>query len=117
MKTFKQFELLINVLLILSFTIYSFIFQTMDTLFLSYFLIGAVQVAGMLIHAGKSWFTANRSIRWFYHWIVLVLLLLFPTGFSFYFLLYTAPVFAVFYTYLCWRELQTVKLKELVHLK
>ncbi len=117
MKTFKQFELLINVILLISFTFYSILFATMDVLFLSYFLVGGIQVMGMLVHIGKNWFTASRSIRWFYHWIVLALLLLFPTGFSFYFLLYTAPLFAVFYTYLCWRELETVKLKELVHLK
>lgn len=113
----KQFELLLNVALILSFTFYAFLFQTMNALFLSYFVVGSVQVFGMLVHTTKTWFTANRSIRWFYHWIVLLLLLLFPTGFSLYFLLYTAPAFAVFYTYLCWRELETIKLKELVHLK
>lgn len=117
MKTCKQFELLVNLILILSFTFYLLLFQTINTLFLSYFVVGGVQVLGMLLHTGTGWFTANSSIRWYYHWAILVLLLLLPTGFSFYFLLYTAPLFAVFYFYICWRELETVKLKELVHLK
>lgn len=117
MRQFKQIEFYLNIILIASFTISMLVMQKGELLFLSYFIVGAVQVIGMIIHELNRWFTAKKSTRRYYHWIVLILILLFPAGFSFWFLLYTAPFFALFYTYICWKELQTVKFKQFVHLK
>lgn len=117
MKLFKEIEFCINIILIVSFAISMLLLQKGELLFLAYFVVGAVQVTGMIIHELKRWFTAKKSTRRYYHWTVLILLLLFPTGFSFWFLLYTAPFFALFYMYICWKELQTLKFKAFVHLK
>ncbi|MBY0476612.1 MAG: hypothetical protein K2Q24_03135 [Chitinophagaceae bacterium] len=117
MKTYKQLEIFLNLLLIVSFSISIIAFPKNDLLFIAYFIVGALQVTSMVIHELNNWFTAKKSTRRYYHWTVLILLLLFPTGFSFWFLLYTAPFFALFYMYICWKELQTLKFKAFVHLK
>lgn len=118
MKLFKEFELLTNILLIASFTISIVITKKTDLLFLSYFIIGAVQIFGMLIHLLRKCFTNPYSKRWFYHWIVLLFLVLLTTGLPIlWLLLYTAPLLALYYTYICWKELHALQLKEFVHLK
>jgi hypothetical protein len=117
MKLFKQLEFYANIVLLSSLAIWCIYKQEFDVTVSSYMIAGMFQVAGMLIHAWNNWFTAKWSSRWFYHWIVFVLLLLFFPGFSFYFLGFTAPLFALYYTILCGRELKTLHLKELVHLK
>lgn len=117
MKLFKQIEFYANVLLITILTVWCVYKQEFDVTISAYMITGMFQITGMLIHAWNSWFTAKFSGRWFYHWLVFALLLLFLPGFSFYFLGVTAPLFAVYYTILCSRELKALQLKELVHLK
>lgn len=118
MKLFKEIELFVNLLLIGAFTISIVVTKKMDVLFLAYFTIGAVQVFGVLIHLLNKWFTNQNSKRRVYNWIVLLLLILLPTGLpALAILLYTAPILALYYTYICWRELRALQLKEFVHLK
>lgn len=117
MRQFKQIEFYTNLLVIAIFAILFIFLHEGQFLFLSYFIVGSIQVTGMLVHAFNKWFTGNKSIRLYYHWLVLILLLLTPFGIGFWILLYAAPVMALFYTYICWKELETVKFKQFVHLK
>lgn len=117
MKTFKLIEFYLNILLIAAFAISYFLNPDGGILFTSYFTVGAVQLFSMILHAFKRWFTGKKSFRLYYHWLVFILLLLIPTGLGLHILLYASPFLASFYTYICWRELQYVKLKEFVHLK
>ena len=117
MRQFKQIEFSLNVLLIAAFAVCFLFLHEGQLLFLSYFTIGAIQLIGMLVHAYNKWFTGNKSLRLYYHWLVVIMLLLTPLGIGLWILLYAAPVMALFYTYICWRELQTVRFKEFVHMK
>ncbi len=117
MKTFKLIEFYVNVLLIAAFTISYFIRREGSMLFIGYFTVGSVQLFSMILHAVKRWFTGTKSFRLYYHWLVALLLALTPFGIGLYILLYASPFLAIFYTYICWRELQYIKLKEFVHLK
>lgn len=118
MKLFKQIEFYSSVLLIAAFAISLLIIQEGNLLFTAYFVVGALHVIGMITHALKHWFTNNRSPRLYYHWLVVILLVLVPVGgLGLFILLYAAPFMAVTYTIICWRELRALELKELVHLK
>ncbi len=117
MKMFKQIEFYCNIILIVTLTVWCLIEQSFERRAEAYMITGAVQVSGMAVHRWNGWFTAKWSKRWVYHWITFILLLLFTTGFSFYFLGITAPVFAIYYTFICWKELQALQLKAFVHLK
>ncbi len=117
MKRLKQFELYLNVLLLLGFVISYIISGEKSLLFISYFTVGAVQLISMIGHALTHELTGNRSWRLYYHWLTAILLLLTPLGVGLFILLYAAPFMAITYTYICWRELQYLKLREFVHLK
>ena len=79
--------------------------------YLAYCIVGGIQLAGMIIHECTGAFTSRWGIRRIYHIVVLILVLcmaltplLKVTGIVFFLLLYTAPLMAVFYTWLCFRE-------------
>jgi hypothetical protein len=116
MKLFKQFEFYGNILLISSFAIWFLISNSLESVLTSYFIVGAFQVVGMIIHAWNRWFTSAWSIRWVYHWLSFVLLVTMPIG-SVWLLVYISPLLALLYVFICGRELKAIKLKELVHLK
>ena len=117
MKLFKQIEFYSSVLLIAAFAISWLITRNGELLFTSYFTVGALHVVGMITHAWKHWFTNSRSLRLYYHWLVVILLLLVPVGIGLFILLFAAPFMAVLYTWICWRELRALELKEFVHMK
>ncbi len=111
MKKFKQIDLTISCLLITGFIIAGLINR--DTTFIiGYFVVGAWQVISMIVHAINKWFTERGSARFYYHWIVLSIFIL--TGLSFlvqtitifimYGMLFAAPFMALYYTWLCYRE-------------
>lgn len=116
MKTFKQFEFFGNILLIASLTIWFIIESSIDYLITAYVVVGSFQVLGMLVHAWKRWFTSIWSLRWLHHWLSFSLLVTMPLG-SVWLLLYISPLLALFYLFVCGRELRALNLKELVHLK
>ncbi len=117
MKAFKKTELYLSVSLIAFFAAWYAIEQEGSSLFLGYFIVGGLHILGMLVHAAKGWFTGKGSKRYYYHWTMILLLILLPTGVPVFLLLYTAPLFALYYTWICWKEVQALELKELVHLK
>ena len=117
MKQLKQFELYLNLLLIFGFTITYILTKNNNLLFTAYYTVGAVQLISMIAHAVKQELTGSRTWRIYYHWLTAILLLLTPLGIGLFILLYAAPFMAITYTYICWRELQFLKLREFVHLK
>jgi len=111
MRTYKKMDFKISCLLIIFFTILGLV-NLDHTFIVGYLTIGAWQVISMLIHAVNSWFTEKGSIRYNYHLAVLVIFTLFCLGFFIpailvmilYFMLLAAPVMAVYYTVLCYKE-------------
>jgi hypothetical protein len=116
MKQYKYTELLLNATFITGFILCFAITQSFEWLFLSYVVVGSVQLLSMLIHLWKGWFS-NHMFRVGYYWFLLVLIAFCFTGFGIWFLLYASPLMAAFYVYICYREWKILKLKELVHLK
>ena len=117
MKLFKQIEFYSSVLLLAAFAISWLITRDDELILTGYFVVGGLHVIGMITHAMMHWFTNSRSLRLYYHWLVVILLLLIPVGIGLFILLFAAPLMAVLYTWICWRELRALELKELVHLK
>ncbi len=117
MKLFKQIEFYSSVLLMLTFLVSWLITRDGGLLFTAYFVVGALHIVGMIIHAAAHWFTNSHSLRLYYHWLVVIMLGLVPLGIGLWILLFAAPFMAITYTWICWRELQALKLKEFVHMK
>ena len=117
MKLFKQFEFYSSVILIVTFFISWLITREAGLLFTAYFVVGALHVTGLITHALAHWFTNSNSLRLYYHWLVVILLLFIPLGIGLWILLYAAPFMAIAYAWICWRELRALQLKEFVHLK
>jgi hypothetical protein len=112
MKTFKIIDVWISIGLIISFTaliIYDAkgfdIFNNL--IFAGYFVIGGWQVISMIVHAVTGCFTYGA--RYVYHWITFIAVVTMPAG-SIWILWLTAPLMAVFYTWLCYREVY-IKMK------
>jgi hypothetical protein len=106
MKTFKATDFFISALLIAGFAVGSIFFDNSilnDTLLFGYLVVGAWHVTSMIVHAINGWFTRKGSLRHLYHWIAFVAVVSLPLG-SFYIMYLAAPVMAVFYTWLCYRE-------------
>lgn len=102
MKAFKIIDIWISGTLIVLFTIVSLIKRD-STFFTGYFVVGGWQVISMLVHTFKRWFTEWGGIRFTYHMITLVSLLSIPIG-SFWVLLFISPLMAIFYTWICYKE-------------
>lgn len=132
MKTYKQIDFWGSVVLIIGFAIASLI--RLDSTFIAgYFIVGAWQLISIVVHEKKHWFNSKWSDRRFYHKMILtilicvlislaicavttfgyalLLIILFP-------LLIVSPVFAVYYTTICYHELfVAIPKRELAHLK
>lgn len=111
MKTFKLIDFWVSAGLIIVFTVLS-IFKQDYTFIAGYFVVGAWQVISMLVHTFKRLFCEKGGPRLQYHKIVIVVLSCTLTGFliyplllvMLYVLLFTAPFMAIYYTWLCYRE-------------
>ena len=117
MKTFKKIDCWINFLLIGFFFAFSLI--KLDHSFLyGYFIVGTWQVTSMLVHVFTGYFTSKHYSRYYFHAIVIVLLILKLLGWIVYplafivliGLLFAAPVLAVVYSIICYNEL-TINMK------
>lgn len=111
MKTFKIMDTWISIGLIISFAILSVIdgrgFLSNDNMLIGYFVVGGWQVISMVTHAIAGSFVYGA--RYVYHWITFISVVTMPVG-SFWILGYTAPFMAIFYTWLCYREVY-IKMK------
>ncbi len=103
MKTFKIFDVALQLAAIPGSLFYYFVSHHSDALFGAYFLVGGLQVVSMLVHfATRNVY--KHTARAYYHWTTLVTVLLMPTFVIFYLLLFLAPFMAVFYFTLCIAE-------------
>ena len=111
MKTFKIIDVWTSIGLIISFTTLILLDGNRSILnsklFDGYFVVGGWQVISMLVHTFTRTFTYGA--RLVYHWITLISVVTMPAG-SFWILLFTAPFMAVFYTWICYREVY-IKMK------
>ena len=111
MKTFKIIDVWTSIGLIISFAILAIVDGNgaivNDKLLTGYFVVGGWQVISMLVHAISRTFTYGA--RYIYHWVTLISVVTIPVG-SFWILLFTAPFMAVFYTWICYREVY-IKMK------
>lgn len=115
MKKFKTLDYQISLLLIIGFSIASLLLR--NSIFIAgYFTVGSWQVISMIIHAKNGWFTNKGGARYIYHWVTLVSLITFPIG-SFFILLFTAPVMAIYYNWLCYHEVKFKMQRPLALLK
>jgi len=119
MKQFKIIDFWINIGLILSSVIISFLEKSEDFLhngfLLGYFIVGGWQVISMLAHAYNRCFTSRWGARYIYHWITFIAVITMPG--SFWVLLYAAPFMAIYYTYLCYKEVYIKMQRPLALLK
>lgn len=116
MKTYKRIELYLNSALIVGFICVFAITKIFELIFISCLILGIIQLLSTFIHIVKWWFR-NHRLRVIYHFLLILFFVSIPAGVPFWLLLYVSPLIAVFYTYICLREYQILKFKELVHLK
>jgi hypothetical protein len=110
MKTFKKYDFIIQVLLILGFTVASFI--RMDhTFIVGYFVVGAWQIISMIGHYFTNCLDEKGTIRYSYHWVTLIVVSTMLIGFIipfflfiFWIMLFAAPFMACYYAWLCYDE-------------
>ncbi len=124
MKKFKKTDCFISSLLIAGFTVMSFV--NMDcTFIIGYFVVGGWQVLSMIVHAAFGWFTNGYSYRSIYQYLVLGIIVMALLGLiikPFLFilafpLLFAAPVMAIYYTWICYYELNTIMKRPLSYVK
>lgn len=119
MKTFKQYDVLVSILLILGFIVASLIKKD-ERFIYGYFITGGCQIISMLAHAINGWFTEKGGVRRTYHWIVAIIIsmgVLTPLVqvffFIYYILLFAAPFMAIAYSWICYNELKKINSRPL----
>lgn len=115
MKKFKEVDMWISIILIVGFSIATLIKRD-NTFIIGYFVVGGWQVISMIVHAVTGTFIHSRGYRFAYHLIAFISVITMPIG-SFWVLLFTAPVMAVYYTGLCYTELRKMNERPLAILK
>ncbi len=124
MKTIKLFDAWIQVLLIISCTLLA-ISKSGDYFFAAYFIVGTWQVISTLIHAIAKWHIPHKKFREYYNWLLLLLVIvcllamLIPSilYLLFIILVFFTPVMAIFYTAICFEELNELNKRPLAQLK
>lgn len=124
MKTFKLLDYWISIILIITSLIYGLLAKDFHFIY-GYFVVGGWQIISILIHAWNRWFTNKQTGRYVYHCIVAIVIgaaligLLIPLLLLavLYLLLFTAPFMALFYTWLCYREVYVKMQRPLAMLK
>ncbi len=137
MKKFKTIDVWISITLICAALGYGI--SNHDYFIYGYFVVGGWHIISMIVHAYYGWFTGIGGRRRTYHFIVgiliaftlvdLLIMYLFPRVPvlnrisvnillpELFVLLFAAPVMAVYYTALCYRELYIKMERPLAKLK
>ena len=110
MRTLKKIDLVVQLLLIIGFAITTLV-KSSNAFLLGYFVVGGWQGIGMILHRIKKWHTANGSVRNIYHTVTVIVLILAAVSFTlpimyyyFFLLLFLAPVMALSYFAICFKE-------------
>ncbi|HMO62095.1 MAG TPA: hypothetical protein PKC39_07590 [Ferruginibacter sp.] len=104
MKKFKIIDYWMSIALIIVCTVAAVIARDIEYVILAYLVVGGWQVISMLVHVCTGSFS-RHTLRNIYHIITLLALVTIPAG-SFWLLIFAAPFMAIFYTWLCWYEVQ-----------
>ena len=112
MRTFKLIDVWVSMVLILIFIVIGLIKPDYEYIIWGYFITGAWQVISMLVHAIKGWFCEKGGVRYNYHWSVVIVIMVTLLGLAIYLLLYlwlfallfAAPLMAIGYTAICYKE-------------
>lgn len=116
-KTFKRIDLFISIALILFLFVKVLLAKgDLVILMLAYLVIGSWHSVSMLVHVFTRTFTYHNGIRSYYHLISLIMVLSIPIG-SLFIIIYLGPLFALFYTWLCYDELHRKMQRPLALLK
>lgn len=120
MKTYKQIDLWLQILLIAGGTVYSL--TVTDGIFYAYFTVGGIQLLSCFIHfLCADYFLPVKERRAYLKtlfWVFILGIISIPVWLFFWFaMLIVSPVLALWYTAVCHWELNLIKEKELVHLK
>lgn len=124
MKTFKMYDVYIQIVLIVVVSILSII-QPSQYFLLSYFVVGTVQIISSCTHLLKGWNFNTIHARRYYHWMLIVILVAAAFCFIFneiivfygYFLLLFTPLMAIYYAVICGHELYSMNQRPLALLK
>ncbi len=124
MKTYKLIDFWVSAGLIAVFLIAALI-KLDETFLFGYCIVGAWQIISMLVHIWSGWFTEKGSSRYNYHMLVIILSLIYLSGFIFYaflfvlmyLMVFAAPIMAVYYTCLCYNEIYVKMIRPLAVLK
>jgi hypothetical protein len=113
MQRFKIIDFWISCVLIAGFTIAGLINRDF-TFIIGYIVVGSWQVISMIVHIAAGSFVYKGGERYMYNWITLIALLTFPVG-SYWILVFTAPLMALYYTRICYKEV-FIKMKRPLYL-
>lgn len=120
MKNFKIYDCWINTGLIISCIVINMTelpgSLVSSSVLTSYFIVGGWQVISMIIHTVTKTITYKPARRYAYHWIGFIAVITMPIG-SFWILVFTAPFMALYYTWMCFDEVQKMKQRPLAILK
>lgn len=124
MRKFKLFDYLLNIILISASLIYGLLAEDFHFIY-GYFIVGAWQVISMFIHYFNDWFNEKGTGRRIYQKTILYIFITAAIGMLVWPLLYlllvillfAAPFLAIYYTWLCYRELYVKMQRPLAMLK
>jgi hypothetical protein len=114
MNTFKKIDAGLQAILIIIFLLLTLINWPGEQVIVGYFVVGGVQVISMVVHAaaGPTYFP-RRSLRRTYTFVVLAIFLAVPIAmltdmliFLMFGLLFASPIMALFYWWICFREVK-----------
>ena len=122
MRNFKQLDFWLNTVLIPG-SIVAGCIQN-DFWFYGYFIVGGWQLISMSVHTWQRWFTTDPGRR-NYHRLVLIVLIAALTGAIWktvlfilaVLLLFSAPLMAVYYSWICYTEVYVKMQRPLALLK
>ena len=123
MKKFKEADIAISILLIVVFITFS-LAKRDYTFLIRYSMVGGWQLISIVIHLYNAWFTQKRSQRYYYTWAVFIIIIIAVSGFAIYplllifcFLLFASPFMALYYIWICYREIKQLNQRPLHQLK
>ena len=124
MKKFKLYDYWISVTLIGLSVIYGIIADELGFI-AGYFVVGAWHIISLLVHHYNNWFTEKGGSRRVYQTIVIFLCVAFLAGIIvapvlyvlMFVLLLAAPLMAIYYTRLCYKEVYIKMQRPLAMLK
>lgn len=116
MKIFKQTELALTIILCAALITLLFVNGFFEVAYVVYIIAGAIQFISLFVHFKTGWFS-NHLLRNIYYFTFLLSALLAITNTGLMISFFTSPFMLLIYTFICYKEIQILRLKEFVHLK